>query len=310
MSRERESGEERGPVLAACSLSEEDGAVARTAARAARALGVELRLVHLLRPSDGAPRGGEPGSRERAREAAGDRLEALADELSDPLAGGAVRTSVLEGVPHRGVAAVAEEAAAGLIVLGAKAHADASPGLLGSTAERVVRRGVAPTLVVRGEPHAPLRRVLATVDFSPVSIAALEEGLSLLGPLSDAGTEVRLLFAVSPFQGAVGEREVDYDDAMAVSREELERLAARLDDRFPGTVGARVERGFPRELILAEAGAFGADAITLGSHGRGGFERLLLGSVAEHVLRHAPCSVLVVPSREPGQLSRQRPTAV
>lgn len=292
-------GRPAGPVVAACSLSEEGRAAARTAARAARALGVELRLVHLVGLADRPPGVGEPAGpeRERTREAAGDRLDALADELSAELGGGAVRTSVVEGVPHRGIAAVAEEAMAGLIVLGTQARG--ATGRLGSTAERVVRHGVAPTLVVRGEPPAPLRRVLATTDFSPISVAALERALALLAPLSDAGTEVRLFFAVSPFQGAVGERVVAYDDAMAVSAEELDRLAARLGDRFPGRVSARVERGFPRELILAEAAAFAPDLVALGSHGRGGFERMLLGSVAEHVLRDAPSSVLVVPAREP-----------
>jgi len=294
-----------GPVVAACSLSDEDGPVGRTAARAARGLGVELRLVHLLRPAEAPPGVGggvpEPAGRERVREAAGERLDALAAELTREAGGRAVRTSVVEGVPHRGIAAVAEETVAGLVVLGAKAHAGEMSRLLGSTAERVVRHGVAPTLVVRGEPPAPLRRILGATDSSPLSNAALEAGLGLLAPLSDGDTEVRVFFAVSPFQGAVGERVVDYDDAMAVSAEEVERLAARLGDRFPGTVGSRVERGFPRELVVAEAEAFGADVVVVGSHGRGGFERMLIGSVAEHVLRHTPASVLVVPARDPAE---------
>jgi len=298
----REDRVSPGPVVAACALSEEDGPVGRTAARAARGLGVELRLVHLLRPGEAPPGGGEPvGRRERAREAAVERLDALAAELAGETGGGAVRTTVVEGVPHRGIAAVAEEAVAGLVVLGAKAHAEGPSGLLGSTAERVVRHGVAPTLVVRGEPPVPLRRVLGATDFSPVSVAALEEGLDLLAPLADRGTEGRLFFAVSPFQGAVGERVVEYDDAMTVSAEEARRLAARLGDRFPGTFGSRVDRGFPRELVVAEAAAFGADVVALGSHGRSGFERMLLGSVAENVLRHAPSSVLVIPAREPDE---------
>jgi nucleotide-binding universal stress UspA family protein len=59
-----------------------------------------------------------------------------------------------------------------------------------------------------------------------------------------------------------------------------------------------VVEGDPRQAILAMAEAWPADIIVLGSHGRGRFDRLLLGSVSDSVVRHAPCSVVVVRERD------------
>jgi nucleotide-binding universal stress UspA family protein len=62
-------------------------------------------------------------------------------------------------------------------------------------------------------------------------------------------------------------------------------------------VRARVEQDDVKSRILEYAAALPADLIVMGTHGRGGIERFLLGSVAEHVLRKAPCAVLTVPPR-------------
>ena len=76
---------------------------------------------------------------------------------------------------------------------------------------------------------------------------------------------------------------------------ELQMLLRKLRPADP-SVGCeyRVELGFARDRILDVARQEGADLIVIGSHGRRGITRLLLGSVAEHVMRHAPCPVLVI----------------
>jgi universal stress protein A len=56
----------------------------------------------------------------------------------------------------------------------------------------------------------------------------------------------------------------------------------------------RLEHGDPEAVILAVAEEIGADLIVMGTHGRTGLRRLLMGSVAEHIVRHAPCPVLTV----------------
>jgi nucleotide-binding universal stress UspA family protein len=74
----------------------------------------------------------------------------------------------------------------------------------------------------------------------------------------------------------------------------LERLAADL--AVPVT--SRIEHGDPGRTICELAGTDGYDAVVLGSHGAGFLRRLLIGSVSNHVLHHAPCPVLVVRQQE------------
>jgi nucleotide-binding universal stress UspA family protein len=78
---------------------------------------------------------------------------------------------------------------------------------------------------------------------------------------------------------------------LADAREELDRTAATLTN---ATVEKRVEVGDISGTIVRVAADAHVDVIVVGSHGRKGLERLLLGSTSEHVVRHAPCPVLVV----------------
>ena len=184
------------------------------------------------------------------------------------------------------------------MVVGAREKEGPAARLLGSTADRVVRAGVAPVLVVRGEPRLP-PSALVTVDLSPASLQAFSAGLRWLGRLG--ATDVTALFVVSPFQARVGETEVDYDTAVAAARDELARLCEQHATALPRPPRPLVLRGVPREHILDQARQLGVDLVVLGSHGRGGYQRFLLGSVSEEVLQRAERSVLVIPARPPAE---------
>ena len=96
------------------------------------------------------------------------------------------------------------------------------------------------------------------------------------------------------FEGSVytpGEMERMWDAELAEAREELERTAAALTT---ARVEKRIEVGDVARTICRVAEELDVDVIVVGSHGRTGLERLFLGSVSEHVVRHAPCPVLVV----------------
>lgn len=83
-----------------------------------------------------------------------------------------------------------------------------------------------------------------------------------------------------------------------VQRDYLEEMRAQLRNLMPGDFegdwDADVVRGDPDDSIVDYAQEHGADLIVMGSHGRTGLRHLLMGSVAEHVLRHASCPVLIV----------------
>ncbi|MCU1426635.1 MAG: universal stress protein UspA-like protein [Actinomycetia bacterium] len=143
--------------------------------------------------------------------------------------------------------------------------------------------------------------VLIATDGSPLSIAAARRGIALLAQ----PTAVTLLTVIT---------EVPGDDAggfegSVYSPEEQQRLweaeqhnaAVELADTAAALTGCevqkRMELGDVATTICRVAEELPADAIVMGSHGRTGLKRMLLGSVSEHVVRHAPCPVLVVHER-------------
>lgn len=78
------------------------------------------------------------------------------------------------------------------------------------------------------------------------------------------------------------------------SEDVLEQLRHLVPSTFTGTWEARVTVGHPADAIVQTAEALPADLIVMGTHGRTGLQHVLLGSVAEKVVRHAPCPVLTV----------------
>lgn len=287
-------------ILVGTSLSPESDAVVRAAAAVADAVGAGLHIAHFLPSPELPPRIGEalpapllPGVEERERDA----VEGLLAQVERTGIGERIcGTTVTDGVAHRLLSRMAESLDASLVVVGARESGGAVSRLLGSTAERVVRSGAAPVLVVRGELPMP-PSALVTVDLSPGSVAAFGAGLRWLARV--AATEVTALFVVSPFQARVGSEEVDYETAVGAARSELARLCEERGGALPRPAEPVVRRGVPRVLILEEASRRGSDLVLVGSHGRSGYQRFLLGSVSEEVVRHAETSVLVLPAVDP-----------
>jgi nucleotide-binding universal stress UspA family protein len=83
------------------------------------------------------------------------------------------------------------------------------------------------------------------------------------------------------------------DELTKLHREVTSRGARKLADAGPHTQ-ERVLQSDPREALIEEAKKERADLIVVGSHGRTGLEKLVIGSVATHVVTHAPCNVMVV----------------
>jgi len=138
-------------------------------------------------------------------------------------------------------------------------------------------------------------RILVAIDNSRHSEAAIHIVANYFKPQT---TEVRILHVLTPVvltappemsRGYAPELEQQGIQAHAL----LDKYARQL--RAEGfTVDSAVENGDVREVIIDSAARWHADLILLGSHGHKGMGRLLLGSVAESVVRHAYCSVLVV----------------
>ena len=138
-------------------------------------------------------------------------------------------------------------------------------------------------------------QILLAVDDSKFSDAALQVVIAQIPP---QGTEVLVLHVVEPItlspppQMSAGYAP-ELESRVKDGRELVEREAQRLRTAGFKADGA-VENGDIREKIIDAAAEWRADLIVMGSHGRRGVQRFLLGSVAEHVARHAQCSVEIV----------------
>ena len=138
---------------------------------------------------------------------------------------------------------------------------------------------------------ARFHTILHPTDFSPGSAAAFACACDLA---RDYDARLVVLHAFGPVVPVGAEGVIvssDLDELRAIARKELDAVR-------PADPTVRVERalreGMSTQVILETAKETGADLIVIGTHGRTGFRRLLLGSVTEEVLRKAPCPVLTV----------------
>lgn len=294
-------------VLVGTTLDEQSDHLVRTALALARAAGGRLYLVHAFTPVIGVvgDLGVGLGDADLAR-LEEQRLRDLLAQQAERLAlapGELAGTSVENGAPHRVLPDVAARLGADLLVVAATNRETAHlPRLLGSTSERVLRKALCPVLVVRGELPVPPRRALAPVDLSPLSAEAFRCGLSLLRAVAGGGAyEVEALFVLSVLQRQVAPQFTP-EQVDRFAAEELERFVALNAGDDAGRVRRHVRVGGPREEILEHLKEHPADLVVMGTHGLGGFDRLVIGSIASDVVREAPASVLVVPPgarREP-----------
>jgi nucleotide-binding universal stress UspA family protein len=141
-------------------------------------------------------------------------------------------------------------------------------------------------------------RILLAIDDSRFSQAAIETVIEQARPHD---TDVRILHVVESPPLLVAREMGGYDPALETALESqkqnaeaLVRKAAELLRARGIKVAAALEVGDPKSKILDVAEEWRADLIVVGSHGRRGFERFLMGSVSDAVARHAKCSVQIV----------------
>jgi nucleotide-binding universal stress UspA family protein len=142
-------------------------------------------------------------------------------------------------------------------------------------------------------------KILVALDDSKFSKAAANAVITRMKP---DGSQVKLLHVLAPFPVALAQRMggrefPDFAAARASLRERAQGFLAATAEKFRSAgfeISYALEEGDPRDVILDNAERWPADLIVLGSHGRGGKSRFLMGSVSEAVARHARCSVEIV----------------
>jgi nucleotide-binding universal stress UspA family protein len=138
-------------------------------------------------------------------------------------------------------------------------------------------------------------KILLAIDDSSFSQAAAQSVVARPWP---PDTEIRVLHVIEPPPVLLGREITGYDEAVwKARREQAKDLVTNATEglRKSGlNVTTALEEGNPKSQIIDVANDWHADLIVLGSHGRKGLNRFLMGSVSEAVVRHAHCSVEIV----------------
>jgi|Deesub1362A_J573_1020465.scaffolds.fasta_scaffold00357_32 nucleotide-binding universal stress UspA family protein len=139
-----------------------------------------------------------------------------------------------------------------------------------------------------------IQGVLVPVDFSKESILAAKFGASLA---EEYNSKLYLLHVLEPLHSSVRAEISDFDlfqqRMIDQAKEDLEKVVpAAVKQRLE--VEEVLEIGQPQYVIVEKAKELGVDVIVIATHGRTGLAHVLLGSVAEKVIRHAPCPVFVI----------------
>lgn len=210
-----------------------------------------------------------------------DYLEGLQGQLD----GIHTSTSVKRGPAAMEILAEGGSVFTDLVVMASHGRRGFSRWLLGGVTTKVVRSAEKPVLVVAGadakEPK--LDCIMVAVDGSDCSLRAFEKARELA---TAVGAELLLYQAIRMSMSGA-----DPEPEMNAAQDYLQRLA----DSCTG-LKTRV-RVYPTDsapYLVERAEELGADLIVVGSHGRQGLSRLLMGSVAEHTLHHARCPIMVV----------------
>jgi nucleotide-binding universal stress UspA family protein len=206
------------------------------------------------------------------------------------------------GNPDDIVPEVAEEVGADLVVIATHGRTGIKRFLLGSVAEHVVRRAPVSVLVARGA-GGPFERVLVGTDFSPGAEKALRQAIALSAP--GAEIEVAHVWQYPPGTWGLGTL-ADHTKAMDALREASTAGASErgreIVEKYKDcgrTLRWELLHGPAASVLTTRAETTHRDLIAVATHGYRGFRRLLLGSVAEAVVRHSPCSVLAAHAEHP-----------
>lgn len=219
---------------------------------------------------------------------------------------------VVSGRPFEEICKLGRQIDADLIVLPTRGLGRLKRIILGSTAEQVVRHAPCPVLIPRGAEFKAitwngaaattgfeLRKILVPVDFTKCSLAGVKYAARLA---KGTGATLRLFHVVFPYP------QLFAVDRVGAGLTPLIRTAkARAREEMSELLQMSFLRGIPCETeiqtgpvideICEESSRPGIDLVVTSTHGCTGFKHAVIGSVAEHVVRHAECPVIIIPSR-------------
>ena len=214
-----------------------------------------------------------------------DELEQFVKHETPP--GMAVNIVLKEGPMVAGILQAATERSTDLIVMGTHGRGGFDRFVLGSVAEKVLRKATCPVLTV--PPHSaqaaagpqPFKTIVCPVDFSPASLKAVKYALLLA---EESGGQLVLIHVFDALTDDERKDEV---------RQKLRGVVPD-DARQWCNCVELTPAGRPYEEVLLAAAEYNADLIVMGVHGRNALDLALFGSTTNQVVRRAPCAVLTI----------------
>jgi nucleotide-binding universal stress UspA family protein len=296
-------------ILVATDFSEPAGAALKLAVCLAERTGAEIIVVHAIAHVASAVAGTSfefhwrippaeiaKAERQLRRQAQEQLDEHVAPFLWLPRK---PRTEVAVGVPFVEIIRLAQKRGCDLVMAGTRGLSGVKRFLVGSTAERLVRKCPCPVWIVHSEHERPPRSILAAVDFSEVSGKSLKLAAHLAS-LFDGSLSV-LHVVSSPTEDTPRLPEASARMDLRLQRRLVRRaLAQRLSEFVRAhvpegrAVDERLSVGTPWQRIEMAARRVQADLLVLGSVGRTGIPGFFIGNTAEKVLRHCDRSILAV----------------
>jgi nucleotide-binding universal stress UspA family protein len=258
--------------------------------------GAELHVLHIIETTSGPAEGLQQEAPEQVAVRMNQHLEDVRQKLDLDVE--FVEAQVTHPAAADGILTYAERQQVDLIVMGTHGRRGMRRLLLGSVAEEVVRIAPCPVCTVGIKAQAitapTLERVLVPVDFSDYSAQALRLARQIA---ARTGGRLHVLHVLEEAQiPGVYELESAYVNTPEAKQRTRDELTDWIEDvggpDVPYSVHARF--GYPARDIIDYAKNRQLDLIVIGTHGRVGMERMLLGSVAEKVLRSATSPVLCV----------------
>jgi nucleotide-binding universal stress UspA family protein len=281
--------------LAATDFSTRSQRAVRRAGLLAQEHGAELALVHVV--DDDQPQDLVAVEMREAERILNEQIKAV-PELKQV----ACQPLVVKGDPFDGILRTARSAQPDLIVMGAHRKQLLLDIFVGTTIERVIRTGNYPVLMVNNEANGPYRTTLAAIDVSEPSANAIKTAKALNIAGHAQPTVVHAFHPLAKgkmFVAGVGKETIDEhvaEEQVRATRELIDFLGANgVDGYGPSLV---VEEGSPFEVIRSAVGRLRPELLVVGTHGRTGLAKALLGSVSEEALRSLEIDILAVPPKQ------------
>lgn len=279
-------------IVAATDFSTRANRAIRQAGLLAQARDAKVTLLHVI--DDDQPAQMIDLEKREAEQMLAEQLSAVPE-----LRGVQCRPIVVTGDPFDGIVREATGLGADLIVMGSHRKQALRDMFIGTTLERVIRTGSLPVLMVNNEAQRHYTNVLASVDMSEPSAQALRVAQSL-GLIGQGGATLVHAF-VAPGEGKMrlaGLEQASIEEYVAAERQ---RARQELDQFLTAhELGAarwsfHLDEGSPIEVLSRAVEAKRPDLLVMGTNGRSGLARTIIGSVAEEALRTLDVDILTVP---------------